>query len=247
MSLLVKRGDAAKRKRPAEAAAGAPAAQSVLPFAPTGAAAAASADSDLWVEKHAPRCSADLAMHKKKVEEVRHWLHQADASLQLGLPPSPRMLVLSGPPGAAKSTALRVVAAEMGFEICEWLEGRTLRWVPPEQGGGGGGGFAGYESRLTQFGHFLSSSLRTLSLSIASSGAGPSATPTPVGLRRRLVLLEELPVSVNSGEKASSQVQKHAGNERPCSNSEHSRSPTRHPFCIAPRVQTLKTTPPPDH
>jgi DNA polymerase III delta prime subunit len=169
-------------------------------------------------------------MHKKKVEEIRHWLEQADASLQLGLPPSPRMLVLSGPPGAAKSAALRTVAGELGFELCEWLEGRTLRWVSPTDDWSGGGGnhssadYAGYESRLSQFGHFLSSSLRTLSLSMVSAGAAPpaaarsactpaslpAACPPPVcrlGLRRRLVLLEELPVSGSSGERATSMLQ----------------------------------------
>ncbi|EOD15359.1 hypothetical protein EMIHUDRAFT_211526 [Emiliania huxleyi CCMP1516] len=154
-------------------------------------------------------------MHKKKVEELRQWLATADASLQLGLPPSPRMLVLSGPPGCAKSTALRVLAGEAGFEICEWLEGRALRWVSEgERAGAGPSAHTGYESRLSQFAHFLSSSLRTLSLSIAAAGpargggsesgegAGGSGASTPtaaVGLRRRLVLLEELPVGSSSG------------------------------------------------
>ena len=70
----------------------------------------------LWVDKHAPRTSADLAIHKKKVEEVRDWLKLADASLQLGLPPTPRMLVLSGPTGSGKSAMLRVLADELHFE-----------------------------------------------------------------------------------------------------------------------------------
>jgi hypothetical protein len=242
MSLLMKQGDAAKRKRPLEAANAqiAPAAAGRGPSAVSAAAAggaaagkraapaAAEAESVLWVDKHAPHSSADLAMHKKKVEEIRQWLEQADASLQLGLPPSPRMMVLSGPPGAAKSAALRTVAGELGFELCEWLEGRTLRWVAPTDDWTGGhptGDFAGYESRLSQFGHFLSSSLRTLSLSMESAdaaagpsaapparlagltGAAPPARPGRTGLRRRLVLLEELPVSSDSGERASSLMQ----------------------------------------
>lgn len=237
MSLLMKKGDAAKRKRPLEAAnaQAAPAAAGRGPSAAPAAAArgavagkpaapaAAEAEGELWVDKHAPHSSAELAMHKKKVEEIRQWLEQADASLQLGLPPSPRMLVLSGPPGAAKSAALRTVAGELGFELCEWLEGRTLRWVAPTDDWTGGdrpsADNTGYESRLSQFGHFLSSSLRTLSLSVVSAAppaaarsgclpaAPPPAPPVRSGLRRRLVLLEELPVSSSTGERASSLMQ----------------------------------------
>ena len=88
MSLLARRGASEKRKRDASPARAA--APTATPSAPAAATAA-----DLWVEKHAPRSSADLAMHKKKVEELRQWLATADASLQLGLPPSPRMLVLT--------------------------------------------------------------------------------------------------------------------------------------------------------
>lgn len=149
----------------------------------------------LWVEKHAPKSSADLAMHKKKVEEVRTWLQRADASLQLGLPPTPRMLVLSGPPGSGKSTMLRVIAEELHFEICEWFEPRSDAWDPdrPREGP--------YESRMTQFGDFLRASLRTLSLCLVPTGgaaAGPSgAAAASTGMRRRLVLLDELPNAHN--------------------------------------------------
>ena len=154
----------------------------------------------MWVDKHAPRTSAELAVHKKKVEEVRAWLQRADASLQLGLPPTPRMLVLSGPPGSGKSTMLRVIAEELHYELCEWIEPRTDAFVAaadrpfdPDR--------APYESRMTQFGTFLRSSLRTLSLTVTSAGSGggaaaassSTATAASSGYRRRLVVLDELP------------------------------------------------------
>ena len=74
-------------------------------------------------------------MHKKKVEEVRDWLKRADASLQLGLTPTPRMLVLSGPTGSGKSAMLQVLAQELQFEVCEWLEPRSEAFNLPFQPG----------------------------------------------------------------------------------------------------------------
>ena len=129
-------------------------------------------------------------MHKKKVEEVRDWLKRADASLQLGLPPTPRMLVLSGPTGSGKSAMLQVLAQELHFEVCEWLEPRSEAFNLPFQPGMEPS--APYESRMKQFATFLHSSLRTLSLCLAPSGSNAASTPSH-GMRRRLVLLDELP------------------------------------------------------
>lgn len=149
---------------------------------------------ELWVDKYAPRCGSDLAMHKKKVDEVRDWLRQADTLLQLGLPPTPRLLVLSGPPGSGKSTILRVLAEEMQFELCEWTEPRAQAWSRPrsEDERTPLAAQISYESRVSQFESFLHSSLRTLSLCVGNSVSSSSGT------RRRLVLLDEM-ASANSG------------------------------------------------
>jgi len=168
------------------------AASSSLPSAAGQSPAPASSPAPpaLWVDKHAPRSSGDLAVHKKKVEEVREWLKRADASLQLGLPPTPRMLVLSGPTGSGKSAMLQVLAQELHFEVCEWLEPRSEPFNLPFQPGMEPS--APYESRMKQFATFLHSSLRTLSLCLAPSGSN-TASATSHGMRRRLVLLDELP------------------------------------------------------
>ena len=82
---------------------------------------------------------------------------------------------------------IRVLAQELGFETCEWIEPRTQPWTAtswedtaslPEQ--------HGYESRASQFESFLRSSLRTLSLCIAGTQVQTNAT------RRRLVLLDDM-------------------------------------------------------
>lgn len=157
----------------------------------------------MWADKHSPTTSAELAMHKKKVDEIRQWLRLADASLQLGLPPTPRMLVLSGPPGSGKSSMIRVLSHELGFEVCEWIEPRTQQWQTEaahldhnEQSFSGSPGCAnqGYESRVAQFESFLHTSLRTLSL--CCSGTGQTASGQTASTRRRLVLLDELAPAV---------------------------------------------------
>lgn len=131
-------------------------------------------------------------MHKKKVDEVRDWLRKADVSLQLGLPPTPRLLVLSGPPGTGKSAMLRVLANELHFETCEWVEPRTVAWDPPPED------TQPHDPRIAAFAAFLRNALRTLSLCVTTSsdGAAGSGTSSSMnhGARRRLVVLDELAV-----------------------------------------------------
>lgn len=219
MSLLRRPAEGAgngKRKRPVGGASGASGSlesffqlqpsqaqpSQATPKPAVAAAAAASVSSALWVDSHEPRLSAQLAVHKKKVEEVRHWLEKTDASLQLGLPPTPRMLVVSGPPGSGKSATLRVLARELGFELCEWVEARSQRWQAPDADADANA--PPYESRLSQFSSFLTASMRTLSLALTPAAvtpaAGAAAGAAAAGLRKRLVLLEDLPVSGGSYE-----------------------------------------------
>ena len=177
-------------------------------------AAAPSVPSELWIDKHVPKTSKEvrglsctpskpaahstpaytrlqLAMHPKKVDEVRSWLAKADISLALGLPPTPRLLVLSGPPGSGKSTLLRMLAAEKGFETIEWVEPRLQSWEPP---GSTASAHADADPRLLAFANFLRESLRTLSLCVTPAHAdGNSTASAPVTAgRRRLVILDDL-------------------------------------------------------
>lgn len=70
----------------------------------------------LWCDKYSPTSESDLAVHKKKVAEVRDWLlahlcSQTDNGI----------LLLTGPPGAGKTATLQVLAKEIGIEIQEWI------------------------------------------------------------------------------------------------------------------------------
>ncbi|KAG1876283.1 Rad17 cell cycle checkpoint protein-domain-containing protein [Suillus subluteus] len=85
-------------------------------------------DDRLWVDKYEPMIEADLAVHKRKVEDVRRWLSEAfEGGLTGKLRKYRRILVLTGPAGTAKTTTLRVLALEMGFEIVEWRNSMSER------------------------------------------------------------------------------------------------------------------------
>ncbi|CAN0566266.1 unnamed protein product, partial [Ectocarpus sp. 12 AP-2014] len=72
-----------------------------------------------WPDKYRPRDISCLAVHSKKVDEVRHWMTLALAARQ-GNEEACRVLALVGPPGSAKSTMVRLLAQDMDVELAEW-------------------------------------------------------------------------------------------------------------------------------
>lgn len=77
--------------------------------------------SELWVDKYEPTSETDLAVHKRKVQDVRQWLLDAfNDSVGSKLKKYRRILVLTGPAGTGKTATIRVLAKELGVEIVEW-------------------------------------------------------------------------------------------------------------------------------
>ena len=66
-----------------------------------------------WTALYAPLTSADLCMHKKKVQDLEAVLEDPYTAHEV--------LVLTGPPGCGKYTTLRLVAEELGFQVCQWM------------------------------------------------------------------------------------------------------------------------------
>ncbi|TDG47411.1 hypothetical protein AWZ03_006139 [Drosophila navojoa] len=74
--------------------------------------------SENWMDCFAPSTSEDLAVHPKKVGDVRNWLQHCEA-MRKKYPA--QICLLTGPAGCGKTATLRVLAQEMGYELQEWI------------------------------------------------------------------------------------------------------------------------------
>ncbi|KAI6129591.1 Rad17 cell cycle checkpoint protein-domain-containing protein [Pisolithus croceorrhizus] len=174
-------------------------------------------DDRLWVDKYEPSTEADLAVHKRKVEDVRRWLVEAfEGGPSRKLRKYRRILVLTGPAGTAKTTTLRVLSRELGFEILEWRNGTNdrgaNRYVEDlNDYDYGSSSRPGTEAIFDKFQSFLT---RAMSCSSIFNADEPTASQLPVSLqasrstatqssysenhpgcpqKRQVVLLEDLP------------------------------------------------------
>ncbi|XP_043919818.1 cell cycle checkpoint protein RAD17 [Protopterus annectens] len=75
--------------------------------------------SEPWVDKYRPETQVELAVHKKKIEEVEAWLKLHSLSRQLKQGGS--LLLLTGPAGSGKTATLRVLSKELGIQVQEWV------------------------------------------------------------------------------------------------------------------------------
>ena len=72
-------------------------------------------DQRPWSERFGPRNLDELVVHKKKVADVKRWLDDVIAGRM-----RQRLLILKGPAGSAKTTTVKLLAADMRCEILEW-------------------------------------------------------------------------------------------------------------------------------
>ncbi|KAL8598637.1 hypothetical protein ACOMHN_013520 [Nucella lapillus] len=141
---------------------------------------------DLWSDKHQPKKKDDLAVHKKKVQDITCWLRDRTKGCPQRWAP---VLVLTGPPGSGKTAVVRTVAEDLGLAVQEWTN-------PSAPGGDSQADQADWaerssvdvfcsQSQSSQFSHFL---LRANKYRALQLGPDPSA---PTDSRQgRLILVE---------------------------------------------------------
>ncbi|XP_030049190.1 cell cycle checkpoint protein RAD17 isoform X2 [Microcaecilia unicolor] len=75
-------------------------------------------ESDPWVVKYKPETQTELAVHKKKIEEVEAWLKAHAVKRQPKQGGS--LLLLTGPPGCGKTATVQVLGKDLGVQLQEW-------------------------------------------------------------------------------------------------------------------------------
>ncbi|KAF2035700.1 cell cycle checkpoint protein RAD17 [Setomelanomma holmii] len=148
-----------------------------------------SADRRPWTEKYGPASLEELAVHKKKVADVRAWLSDV-----YGGRGRKRLLLLKGPAGSGKTTTMSLLAKELGIELHEW-KNPTSSIATSE----------GFISATAQFEDFVGRAGAFGSLTFDEPGpAAQPIAPTSSSKQKQLVLVEEFP---NTFARAASAVQ----------------------------------------
>lgn len=135
---------------------------------------------ELWVDKYKPHSLAELAVHKKKVEDVKKWLEE-----KLKAPKGAFggwTLVLTGQAGVGKSATVKAIAAELGADLCEWTTPVPTLWAEHVHANSG----LRYISKLEEFENFVEKTRKYQLLS-----------PTSIGSQRKLtiILIDDIPVT----------------------------------------------------
>lgn len=82
--------------------------------------------SSNWIENFAPQTKEDLAIHAKKIAELEEWFRIIKSSKVKRSAP---ILLISGPSGAGKTAALKVLAKEFDYAISEWITPTDMEYT----------------------------------------------------------------------------------------------------------------------
>ncbi|KAI8536978.1 hypothetical protein RHMOL_Rhmol10G0298900 [Rhododendron molle] len=136
---------------------------------------------DLWVDKYKPGSLEELAVHKKKVEEVKMWFEkrlkrQKEEFLN-------NVLVITGQAGVGKSATVHVIASHLRATVCEWNTPTPTIWQEHLHNSNLG---VQYMSKLDEFENFVERT-RKYGL-IPSSFSGRSQASV-------ILVIDDLPVA----------------------------------------------------
>ncbi|RYP02955.1 hypothetical protein DL764_005481 [Monosporascus ibericus] len=161
----------------------APSSQKFLrpPRPPTHASASADDEQRPWSERFGPSNLGELAVHNRKVADVRRWLEDVMAGRL-----RQRLLILKGAAGTGKTTTLRLLAKDMECELLEWRN--PTGTLGSTQG-------LGFQSASAQFEEFLGRGGKFGQLETDVDAALPSGNVNSKARdeTRKIILIEEFP------------------------------------------------------
>ncbi|KAM0970226.1 hypothetical protein ACFX13_018594 [Malus domestica] len=136
---------------------------------------------ELWVDKYKPRSFVDLAVHKKKVEEVKVWFEERLRDSK-GASRN-HVLVITGQAGVGKSATVHVIASHLGATLCEWNTPTPIVWEEHLYNSSAG---IRYMSKLDEFENFVER-IRKYGLIPSSLNEGSKSS--------FILLIDDLPVT----------------------------------------------------
>ncbi|KAF2231547.1 hypothetical protein EV356DRAFT_506751 [Viridothelium virens] len=142
-------------------------------------------DGRPWTDKYSPSNLDELAVHKKKVSDVTHWLKAVFTGLD-----RKRLLVLKGPAGSGKTTTVSLLAEFLQFKLHEWKNPSTSDFASDD-----------YVSVLTHFEDYIGRTGQFGALELGSvddehavlKKEGVSSSPPAQHSGREAILIEEFP------------------------------------------------------
>lgn len=143
-----------------------------------------------WTDKYGPASLDELAVHKRKVADVRTWLSDVFSGKA-----RKRLLLLKGPAGSGKTTTISLLSKELGVEMQEWKNPTGSMSTSDS-----------FVSATAQFEDFVARTGTFGSLVFDEPVPTPqTASPSSqMGRQKQLVLVEEFP---NTFTRTSSAVQ----------------------------------------
>ncbi|KAH9844657.1 Rad17 cell cycle checkpoint protein [Teratosphaeria destructans] len=135
-----------------------------------------------WTDRFAPVDLSELAVHKRKVADVRNWLETAVNGRRH------KVLVLKGAAGTGKTTTVNLLAKDMGIEVSEWRNPAGFEMVSDSS-----------LSTAAQFEEFIRRAGKMSGLALSSSmdavmqESAHTSQPQKDAHRRQVLLIEEFP------------------------------------------------------
>ena len=141
-------------------------------------------DKRPWTEQFAPLDLTELAVHKRKVTDMRQWLDSAFSGRRH------KVLVLKGAAGTGKTATVRLLAKDLSLGVSEWRNPAGLDLTADES-----------LSTATQFEDFVRRAGTSVGLTLATSddlgetyvNGGFDIERSATSSQKQLLLVEEFP------------------------------------------------------